>query len=465
MTSERDTIEQATALLSDVAWADIGAVGDSELVALTRSIEALGRLVDAGRAFAAGEIVERSRFELGAEGLSQCNSERKPIEFIARLTRASRSEVSRRMRVGAAVRSRQSLLGVGLPAERAIVAAAFAAGELGIDTASAILAGLQQAATGCAATAENVEAAEYAMVEAGLSDPADDVAVIARLWRDALDPDGIEPRYEQIRARRLVTIGRERNGIKRYTIDASPTLAAELDAIFLDSMDPKVGPRFLSDEDRERAEVVMVDRDGELVPRLQDPRSLGEKQHDILEGVLLEALRATREGRTDMRTVGSVTAVIQLADLQAGTGFGILEGTNEVVPASVIQEIACDSGFSTIVLGEKGEPLFHGLLKRHATQAQRRAIIARDGDRCLICDAVASRSVAHHVVFYSRGGPTDIDNLVILCPTHHHGLHQGHFEIRMTDGMPWIRRATDNRDEAAWHPASRSRRLLGATTP
>jgi hypothetical protein len=63
VTPSRDVFRQATALLCDVAWVEIGAVGVDDLVALTRGLEQLGRVVDAGRAFAAGEVAERSRYE------------------------------------------------------------------------------------------------------------------------------------------------------------------------------------------------------------------------------------------------------------------------------------------------------------------------------------------------------------------------------------------------------------------
>jgi hypothetical protein len=36
---------------------------------------------------------------------------------------------------------------------------------------------------------------------------------------------------------------------------------------------------------------------------------------------------------------------------------------------------------------------------------------------------------AHHVVFWSRGGPTDLANLILLCEAHHHRLHDGVFSI------------------------------------
>jgi Domain of unknown function (DUF222)/HNH endonuclease len=229
-------------------------------------------------------------------------------------------------------------------------------------------------------------------------------------------------------------------------------------------MDPKVGPRFLSEEDLLRATVLVADENGELVETLVDPRRLEQKRYDILEGVVIAGLRATREGPANLRTVGTVTAVIQLKDLLNGTGFGILEGTDEVIPASAAQEMACDTGFYPVVLGNKGEPLYHGPLVRYFTQAQRRAIVARDGDRCIArgCKKRAASSHAHHVVFHANGGPTDIDNGVLLCPAHHHALHQGAFEIKMVDGMPWIRAGIDANDGTAWKPASRNRLLISA---
>ena len=106
------------------------------------------------------------------------------------------------------------------------MAEAFAAGRIGVDSVAAIVSGLVQASSGCDATPENLDAAEAALVEAAVVLPADDVAAQARLWRDAMDPDGVEPRYEEICERRLMTIGRERNGVTPIRINAAPTLAA-----------------------------------------------------------------------------------------------------------------------------------------------------------------------------------------------------------------------------------------------
>ncbi|HEY5230907.1 MAG TPA: DUF222 domain-containing protein, partial [Galbitalea sp.] len=220
----------------------------------------------------------------------------------------------------------------------------------------------------------------------------------------------------------------------------------------------------LSDEDRARGTAFVENDNGEIIETITDPRSLEQKRIDALHGVLTAGIRATREGPTNLRSIGTVTAVIQFKDLQSGTGYGILEGTDEVIPASAVQELACDTGFYKIIQGTQGEPLYHGLLERYFTGAQRRAMIARDGDRCIApgCRKRAAGCHAHHVIFYSDDGPTDINNGVLLCPAHHHALHQGAFEIRMIDGMPWTRASVDAFADDAWKPASHNRLLTNA---
>jgi hypothetical protein len=469
MTEVLDVARRATDLLGELARVDRTALSNSDLVALLAAEESAGRFADAARVFTAAEVVERSRYELGTDGLSSQYHERKPNNFIEQVTGVSSAEVARRVRIGQAVRTPRSLLGELLPAERPVVASALIAGEIGLDAAHAIIVNLKQAASGSDATVDNMEAAEKSLVEIATRESADLVADAGRHWRDALDPSGIEPRYEETIARRGARVGRERNGIKTYTIHAGPTLSAVLDAALLESMNPSAGPRFISDEDLARATTVSEVENGESIERIVDPRSIEQRRADILEGVLTAGLRATQHGPANLRTIGGVTAVIQLSDLQSGRGYGILEGIDEVIPASVVAEIACDSGFTVLTTGSKGEPLFESSVLRCFTQSQRRAMIARDGDRCIAkgCRQRAAACHAHHVVFFSRGGPTDIDNGVLLCPMHHHALHHGAFELTMIDGMPWIRRPfnfaeIDDPNHDKWQPASRSRLAIAA---
>jgi hypothetical protein len=65
-------------------------------------------------------------------------------------------------------------------------------------------------------------------------------------------------------------------------------------------------------------------------------------------------------------------------------------------------------------------PLAVGRTSRTATVAQRRALAARDGG-CIIpgCAVPAESCKSHHVQDWAAGGPSDIDNLVLLCWAHH----------------------------------------------
>ncbi|KPH21039.1 hypothetical protein AN948_04065 [Rhodococcus sp. ADH] len=107
--------------------------------------------------------------------------------------------------------------------------------------------------------------------------------------------------------------------------------------------------------------------------------------------------------------------------------------------------IACDCMLSSVLLDGNGAPLDVTPLKRLVTAAQRTALIARDkGCAFPGCDCVPAWTDAHHIKHWAKGGPTVMDNLVLLCRTHHTLMHRkpgftGKWEIRMgTDHLPWF---------------------------
>ena len=65
-------------------------------------------------------------------------------------------------------------------------------------------------------------------------------------------------------------------------------------------------------------------------------------------------------------------------------------------------------------------PLAVGRTSRTATPAQRKALAARDGG-CIIpgCQIPAENCQSHHIQDWAAGGASDIDNLALLCWTHH----------------------------------------------
>jgi hypothetical protein len=80
-------------------------------------------------------------------------------------------------------------------------------------------------------------------------------------------------------------------------------------------------------------------------------------------------------------------------------------------------------------------------IQRCFTPAQRLAIAARDGHRCLApgCTSPHFSLQVHHVVPDRLGGPTTTGNGILLCFWHHLRVDDGPWEYRMCGGLPEIR--------------------------
>jgi 5-methylcytosine-specific restriction protein A len=42
----------------------------------------------------------------------------------------------------------------------------------------------------------------------------------------------------------------------------------------------------------------------------------------------------------------------------------------------------------------------------------------------------------HHIIEWENGGPTALDNLVMLCRAHHRQMHFSEWIVRIRDGLP-----------------------------
>ncbi len=91
---------------------------------------------------------------------------------------------------------------------------------------------------------------------------------------------------------------------------------------------------------------------------------------------------------------------------------------------ATLERIACDGNLSRVIMLGKSEVLDVGRTSRVATNAQFRALIARDR-HCQApgCKEPPTRCQAHHKWHWTRGGPTDLDNLELLCWHHHRQRH------------------------------------------
>lgn len=82
------------------------------------------------------------------------------------------------------------------------------------------------------------------------------------------------------------------------------------------------------------------------------------------------------------------------------------------------------------VTGPNSEILDVGRGSRTFTAAAAKAIVVRDRHcRWPGCDAPPSWCEAHHAVHWADGGPSDLDNGVLLCGRHHDRVHHGRHAI------------------------------------
>jgi len=127
------------------------------------------------------------------------------------------------------------------------------------------------------------------------------------------------------------------------------------------------------------------------------------------------------------------TATLQNGEIADGR---LIDGSP--LPAAVIERLACGSDLFALILSADGDPLWIGRKTRLATDGQWRALIARDRG-CGICDAHPSKCEAHHIVPWQPPGrgPTDIDNLILLCSHHHHLIHDLGLELRPRPDGGW----------------------------
>ncbi len=123
-----------------------------------------------------------------------------------------------------------------------------------------------------------------------------------------------------------------------------------------------------------------------------------------------------------------------LIDWQDYVNGGVARYTDDTTLApDRVRRLLCDAKLNFIQLGEHGEPLWMSRSVRTATPRQWRALIARDR-HCAFpgCTTKPSRCEAHHIREYDRDqGPTDIDNMGLLCSRHHTLVHKPGWTMTM----------------------------------
>ena len=107
--------------------------------------------------------------------------------------------------------------------------------------------------------------------------------------------------------------------------------------------------------------------------------------------------------------------------------------------SATVQRLACDCSVTRVLLDQDSLVIDVGRAKPKLHGSLRKALNLRDRHcRWPGCERPASYCDGHHLVHWAHGGPTDLDNLVLLCKRHHRMVHEGGWRLIKTDDGPIV---------------------------
>ena len=413
MTNHLSPLREAIASL-DAAWgaaADATELSRAQLVAVNAAIGVLQRRVDAVHAEVAAGIAHESRPELGPGSLAKEQGFRTPAKLIAATTGGSTGDALRLVKVGEATAARTNLVGDRLPSRYPAVQAALAAGTVSAQVAALIVAMLERVRV--AAGAVRIAEGERLLVRQAPGLAMDDMRRLLQRAEAWLDPDGVPPREEELRAKRSARMW-ERDGLFHLELVADAASAAPVKAAVRGYVTAAFAARTAAVE----PDAVDADR-----------RSVEQLQADALSLICAQALE--RQG--DELPLAGATVIVRvgLDDLCAGDGVARIDGTDQPVSISAVRRMAADGGVIPWVMGGEGEVLDWGRRRRLFSRSQKLALTERDGG-CAMCALPPEMTKVHHIDWWQRdAGRTDLRNGILLCETCHHRIHDNGWEIRI----------------------------------
>ena len=232
-----------------------------------------------------------------------------------------------------------------------------------------------------------------------------------------------------------------------------------------------------------------LDDDGMLVVRGRLSPEVGalvQRAFEAAAGTDADAGEVTA-GQRRADALGLVAESALAADLDRGTAGdryqvvvhvdeGVLGDDDEAgqsvledgpyVSAETSRRVACDAATVVMRHGRDGRVLDVGRKTHTVPPALRRALTARDR-RCRFPGCDARHCDAHHVRHWATGGPTRLDNLLLLCRRHHGAVHEAGFTVTLRedgdvrffwpDGRPRPRRPRAGLDRCSRRPWPASR--------
>ncbi len=451
-----------------------------DLEALLRDAARAKSEFDEVIAAGAGVAAKRSARDLGYAGWAQSTGDRTAVNLIQRLTGSTKNEAFRQMRLGEAmgeadaathpvafppeqpsddrVVDTDGLLEISpdpdspegsrdiggavmrpapvIPWHEPLTRAA-RDGVIRSESVTIIMRGL--GIPNDRVDAETLRAAAEEIIEDAAGVNADELGFRARQVRDRIDPAGVQLRWNERYANRKWRFGRSDDGTKTAYVTFEDEGAAWMESIVGAAMRARRGgPRMVDPAEAERAEKLRL-----------DPRTNDQIVYDTLMGALRVGVQAEPTETYGSRQPG-VRLVITQEQLDTrttgddgnsrSTGTGYFEDSKDTVPAGMIEKQICVSGIRPVLMDTSGTALDVGREQRLFGTKPLIAMSIRDGG-CRIdgCDVPPSYCEAHHInEWVAHDGCTDLADGVLLCPYHHHLVHNLGYRIVRIEGEYYL---------------------------
>ncbi|MBM7503738.1 DUF222 domain-containing protein [Agromyces aurantiacus] len=406
------------------AQVEVEQLSDTGLMQATAALARVRRDVDALLSRVAAEVSKRSGPAFGDTGLAKAQGFQNPARLVAAATGGSLGDARRLIAVGTATAERQSFTGERLPSPHPHVGEALGSAAISVEAASAITAMLDR--TSMRSDAGRARVVESALVELAERVPLETLLRGVREAEARLDPDGVEPREDELRMERSLTMREDARGMVHLHARLDPESAAAVKA----AIEALVGDALRRREPRGAA------GGGEPRPVIDDLRTIPQIQADALAALARHTLGCTQSATPLART--TVVVRIDLDALVSGLGHARIDGLDQPISAATARRMAADAELVPAVLGGESLPLDLGRAARLFTKAQRLALGERDGG-CASCGQNIGYVEAHHIDWWERdAGPTDLANGVLLCSFCHHMIHRDGWQIRPGPREIWF---------------------------
>ncbi len=290
--------------------------------------------------------------------------------------------------------------------------------------------------------AEAVDKAEALLIGWAADFDAKDLRTLAGRILDHVAPEIAEQAEAKALARQEAAAHAARtlsimpNGDGRVRL--SGWLDTEAAAIVNAALDPLCSPRRPADTGRR------LDGDGPShgMPDgvrdslVADDRTMGQRRADALIEVCRLVL-GTGELPVNGGDRPQIAVTVAFDPLRRELGVGTLDTGHRLTPAAT-RRLACDAQILPAVLGSDGQILDVGQSRRLISGTLRRALVLRDAG-CAFpgCTRPPRWCDGHHIRSWASGGPTSLDNSVLLCGHHHRLIHHSDWTVRLRhDGHP-----------------------------